>query len=147
MIDLFTIFNERHDQRHLSFDDFGVAVKNNLPQVELLGTGNATREFLAAQDCAEVIAQVVSTNFDCDLPINLGTGQDISIKNLAELIKKLTNYTGKIVFKNDDMDGQPKRLLDVSRAKQLLNWTAKTNLKDGLIKTIDWYQKTNENIV
>ena len=123
------------------------AVKNNLPQVELLGTGNATREFLAAQDCAEVIAQVVSTNFDCDLPINLGTGQDISIKDLAELIKKLTNYTGKIVFKNDDMDGQPKRLLDVSRAKQLLNWTAKTNLKDGLIKTIDWYQKTNENIV
>jgi len=137
---------------HDSFDDqkshvipalikkFLHAKKNNLPRVECLGTGAATREFLYAADAAQAIVKVVATNFDCHLPINLGVGKDISIKDLAILIKNITNYNGEIVFKSDGLDGQPKRMLDVSRAKELLNWSAQTSLEDGLKKTISWYQ-------
>jgi GDP-L-fucose synthase len=116
------------------------AKDNSLPSVECLGSGGATREFLYAPDAAEVIVKVILTNFDCDQPINLGVGKDISIKNLAILIAKLTNYQGNIFFKDDGLDGQQKRLLDVSRAKKLLGWTAATSLEAGLIKTIDWYR-------
>jgi GDP-L-fucose synthase len=116
------------------------AKNNNLPSVECLGTGMATREFLYAGDAAEAIAQVVLTNFDCNLPINLGIGKDITIKNLATLISNAVNYQGDIIFKSDGLDGQPKRLLDVSRAKELLGWTAKTSLEEGLRRTIDWYR-------
>lgn len=117
------------------------AKKNNLPQVECLGTGTATREFLYAGDAAEAIFKTVASNFDCEMPINLGIGQDISINDLSILIKNLVDYHGNITFKDDGLDGQPKRLLDVTRAKNLLGWTAKTELKDGLIKTIEWYTK------
>ena len=137
---------------HDSFDDqkshvipalikkFLHAKENKLSSVECLGTGAATREFLYAGDAAEVIVKAVLTGFDCDLPINLGIGKDITIKNLAILIKDLIGYEGDITFKSDGLDGQPKRLLDVSRAKKLLGWTAKTSLEEGLIKTINWYQ-------
>lgn len=116
------------------------AKKNNLSTVECLGTGSATREFLYAGDAAEAIAQVVLDNFNYDQPINLGVGKDISIKDLSYLIRDLVQYNGDIIFKADGLDGQPKRLLDVSRARNLLNWTAKTSLKEGLINTIKWYQ-------
>jgi GDP-L-fucose synthase len=139
---------------HDSFDDqkshvipalikkFLHAKDNNLSSVECLGTGSATREFLYAGDAAEVIVKAVLTNFDSELPINLGIGQDITIKNLAILIKELVDYQGDITFKSDGLDGQPKRLLDVSRAKELLGWTAKTSLEEGLIKTIEWYRNS-----
>ena len=78
-------------------------------------------------DAAEAIVKVISTNFDCHLPINLGVGKDITIKDLALLIRDLVGYQGEIIFKADGLDGQPKRLLDVSRAKKLLNWEAKTS--------------------
>ena len=99
----------------------------------------ATRVFLFAGDAAQAIVKTVTTNFDCSVPINLGVGKDISIKNLALLIKKLIGYNGEITFKSDGLDGQPKRLLDVSRAKELLGWTAQTSLEEGLKLTIDWY--------
>lgn len=118
------------------------ATNNDLSEVICHGTGVATREFLFAQDCAEVILNAIFNNFDHSEPINLGTGKDISIKDLSELIGKLTGFKGKITFNNDKFDGQPKRRLDVSRAKELLNWTAPTSLKEGLIKTIDWYKTT-----
>lgn len=107
------------------------AEENNLPQAECPGTGSATREFLSAHDAASAITKAISTDFDCDLPINLGTGKDISIKDLASLIAKLTNYKGNIVF-TGGLDGQPKRMLDVSRAKKLLGWKRK------LIWKMDW---------
>ena len=137
---------------HDSFDDqkshvipalikkFLHAKDNKLPSVECLGTGAATREFLYAGDAAEAIVKVISTNFDCHLPINLGVGKDITIKDLALLIRDLVGYQGEIIFKADGLDGQPKRLLDVSRAKKLLNWEAKTSLKEGLQRTINWYR-------
>lgn len=119
------------------FDD---AVKNNKPYVECWGTGEATREFLYAGDAAQAIVKAVLSEFDTDLPINLGTGKDIPIKDLATLIAKLTGYTGEIIFTSQVSDGQPRRMLDVSRSKEMLNWTAQTDLESGLKKTISWFR-------
>lgn len=120
---------------------FVEATEKNLPQVFCWGTGSATREFFYAGDCAEAIVQAVEQQLDTHLPINLGTGIDISIKDLSFLIAELTGFRGEIVFTGEVSDGQPKRMLDVSRAKELLNFSAKTNLIDGLKKTISWYKK------
>lgn len=115
------------------------AVSKNKRIVECWGTGEATREFLYAGDAAEAIVKAVTTGFDSALPINLGTGQDIKIKDLAIMIADLCGYKEQIAFNGTVSDGQPKRMLDVSRAKELLGWTANTNLRDGLKKTIEWY--------
>jgi len=113
---------------------------NNLPHVMCWGTGESTREFLYAGDAARAITHAVIANFDSELPINLGTGRQISIKQLATLIKQLTNYAGDIIFTEEVSNGQPERQLDVSRAKELLNWVAPTSLEDGLKKSIAWYR-------
>lgn len=123
---------------------FDNAVINNLPVVECFGTGIATREFLYAGDCAQAIVKAVLTNFDSPLPINLGVGKDISIKDLAVLIANLVGFKGEVAFNGSVSDGQPKRLLDVSRAKELLDWTAQTPLEEGLKKTITWYQANRD---
>jgi len=123
------------------------AKENKSPQVECWGSGKngSTREFLYSGDVAEALIKAISINFSYELPINLGTGQDISIYDLAYLIKELAQYEGEIVF-NGALDGQPKRRLDVSRAKNILNWESKTSLRDGLIKTIQWYKENKNNI-
>ena len=113
------------------------------PTVKCWGTGEATREFLYAGDAAEAIVKAVLTGFDSPLPVNLGTGKDISIKNLSYLIRDLVGCNAIINFTGEVSDGQPKRMLDVSRAKELLDWTAKTALVDGLQKTIDWYRSAD----
>jgi GDP-L-fucose synthase len=115
------------------------AIATNKEIINCFGTGNATREFLYAGDAAEAIVNAVLSKIDTDLPINLGVGQDISIYDLAYLIKNISGYKGNIIFTNEVSDGQPKRLLDVSRAKQILNWSATTDLKDGIAKTIEWF--------
>ena len=109
-------------------------------EAQCWGTGDATREFLYAGDCAEALLQVLRTDFDSALPINLGTGESISIRELAYLIGRLTGFHGDIVFTGEVSDGQPRRQLDVSRAKELLGFTAKTALMKGLVRTICWYQ-------
>ncbi len=119
---------------------FTTAVAKGHKKVECWGTGTATREFLYAGDAAEAIVKAAVMNLDTDLPINLGTGIDISIKELALLIGKLTGFQGEIEFTGEVSDGQPKRCLDVSRAKGLLGWEAHTKLYDGLVKTISWYK-------
>lgn len=116
------------------------AKRNNHAYVECWGSGNATREFFFVEDCAEALAQAVKVNFDYSEPINLGTGESISIKNLAGLIAKLVDFSGDIVFNTSYPDGQPSRQLDVSKAKYLLDFEAKTNLLTGLVKTIDFYK-------
>lgn len=120
---------------------FVTATEENLATVECWGTGAATREFLFANDCAGALAQVVQSQPDLPAPINLGVGQDISIRDLAYKIKSLTGFKGDVVFTGEVSDGQPKRVLDVSRAKRTLNWTAATSLDQGLRQTIDWYMK------
>jgi GDP-L-fucose synthase len=117
------------------------AVDNNKPQVFCYGTGTATREFLAAEDCAEAIVKAISVELDYEGPINLGTGKSILIKDIAELIGELTGYKGKIVFTGEVGDGQPLRQLDVSRAKAVLGWEAKIDLREGLKRTIKWYKE------
>ena len=126
---------------------FDTAASNGLPSVECWGTGKqgATREFLYVNDCATAIIKAISTNLDTDLPINLGVGKDISIYDLAHLIAELTGYTGEITF-NGKFDGQPKRLLDVSRAKEMLEWEAKIDFRTGLKETIDWY-RANKHLI
>jgi len=123
---------------------FFTAVENKDETVELWGTGGVTREFLYVEDAAEAILKAVLSNLDYDEPINLGTGRDISIKELAKMIANLCGYRGKIVFNSNMPDGQPKRMLDVSRAKQVLGWEAKTSLLEGLIRTISWYEDNRE---
>lgn len=118
---------------------FTKAVKNGDYKVTCWGSGSATREFLYAGDAAKAIVQAVFSDLNTSLPVNLGTGIDLSIKDLAYLIGKLTGFHGKIEFTGEVSDGQPKRCLDVSRAKELLGWEAKTKLEDGLVKTISWY--------
>ncbi|NJO18693.1 MAG: NAD-dependent epimerase/dehydratase family protein [Thioploca sp.] len=104
-------------------------------EVEVWGTGEATREFLYVGDCAEALVKALINLFDYDKPINLGTGADISIKDLADKIRTLTGFTGSIIYRGDKViNGQPKRRLDVSRAKDVLKWEAKINLDDGLKK-------------
>jgi GDP-L-fucose synthase len=118
---------------------FVEAKKYGYGVVKLWGSGQASRELFWAGDCAEAITKAIDIRLDYPDPINLGTGIDISIKDLAELVKKLVGYDGDIVFTGEVSDGQPKRRLDVSRAKQVLGFEAKTDLETGLRKTIDWY--------
>lgn len=119
---------------------FVAAIESGAPYVECWGTGEATREFLYAGDCVEALVSAVMSGFDCADPINLGTGKDISIRDLAFLIKEITGFGGEIVFNGAVSDGQPKRMLDVSRAQKHLGWTAKTTLRDGIVKTYEWYK-------
>lgn len=125
---------------------FDNAIVNNLPVVECWGTGKATREFLYAGDAAQAIVKAVETRLDTDLPINLGMGQDISIFDLSVLVGELTGYLGKIEFTGDVSDGQPKRMLDVTRAKELLHWSATTTLRTGLQRTIRWYRQNKASV-
>lgn len=126
---------------------FEEAKLNNSPDVKCWGTGEATREFLYAGDCSEAICTAINTGLNTDLPINLGVGKDISIKDLAHLIGELTGFQGKIIFTNEVSDGQPKRLLDVSRAKEMLGWVAQTDFNTGLSRTIQWYRDNREQII
>jgi GDP-L-fucose synthase len=117
------------------------AVNNKKETVECWGSGNAYREFLYAGDLAALLAQAVKNDFDYPDPINVGTGQTIQIRALAELIAELTGFAGKILFNGAVSDGQPQRQLDVSRAKELLGFEAKIDLKTGLKNTIKWYRE------
>jgi len=126
---------------------FSHAVDNDMPVVECWGTGEATREFLYAGDCADALVKAVISKLDTELPINLGTGESISIHDLAHMIGRLSGFAGEIKFTGEVSDGQPKRQLDVSRAKEILGFEAKTNLMVGLVKTICWYNDNKEKIL
>jgi GDP-L-fucose synthase len=122
------------------------AKENNSSYVECWGSGMASRDLFFSQDVSDILTQAVLTNFDHSEPINLGTGKEITIKDLAELIKELTEYQGEIVFNGAVSDGQPRRCLDVSRAKALLNWEAKIDLRAGLQATIEWYKANKDKL-
>ena len=115
------------------------AIENNERQIVVWGTGKATREFLYAEDAAEGIV-LAAEKYNSTEPVNLGSGSEISIKDLFNFICELTGFKGEIVWDAAKPDGQPKRLLDVSRAKAEFGFTAKTPFKEGLLKTIEWYR-------
>ncbi len=113
-------------------------VKNE-PTMPAWGTGSASREFLYVEDCARGII-AATERMDEPIPINLGTGNEITIKNLTELIARLCDYQGKIVWDPSKPDGQPRRQLDVTRARKLLNWQAQMPFEEGLKRTIAWWR-------
>jgi nucleoside-diphosphate-sugar epimerase len=108
-------------------------------KLDAWGTGSASREFLYVEDCAQAIVAAME-KYDSPEPINLGSGREITIKNLLELIARLSGFTGRIEWDSTKPDGQPRRCLDVSRAKDKLDFVAETSLEEGLRKTIDWFE-------
>ncbi len=108
------------------------------------GDGTPTREFLYVEDCAEAIVRATEQYNGAD-PVNIGTGREISIKNLAELIAELTGFRGRIVWDTAKPNGQPRRCLDTTRARDLFGFTARTSFREGLKQTIDWYVQQNES--
>jgi GDP-L-fucose synthase len=114
------------------------AVKDKSNEVHLWGTGKATREFLYAGDFAEAILMSLHYYGDPD-PINIGTGKDICIKDLSNMIKNIMCFKGDLIFTGQISDGQPFRKLDINRAKEKLGFEAKTSLEKMLDKTINYY--------
>jgi GDP-L-fucose synthase len=108
-------------------------------EIVLWGDGSPTREFLYVDDCAEGIRLAAKTYDDPD-PVNLGTGEEISIRELAELIAELTGYEGEIVWDTSKPNGQPRRKLDVTRAEERFGFRARVSLREGLSQTIAWYR-------
>jgi len=108
-------------------------------RIELWGDGTPTREFLYVEDAAEAIA-LAAEHYDDAEPVNLGSGEEISIRQLAELIGELVGFTGGIEWDPDKPNGQPRRLLDVTRAERLFGFRARTQLREGLERTIAWYR-------
>ncbi len=114
------------------------AVKAGADHIDCWGTGQASREFLYVADAAEGILLATERYNDSD-PVNLGAGREIRIKDLAELIARLTGFAGEIRWDASKPDGQPRRCLDVSRAQARFGFEAKTRFEEGLRRTIDWY--------
>ena len=102
------------------------------------GTGKPTREFLYVEDAAEGIV-LATERYNESAPVNLGSGMEISIRELAELIVKLTGFKGEIMWDTSKPDGQPRRCLDTGKAERLFGFRAKTPFEEGLKKTIEWY--------
>jgi len=109
--------------------------------IEVWGTGNASREFLYVEDAVEGII-LATEKYDKSDPVNLGAGFEIKIKDLVELIAKLTDFKGKIVWDTTKPDGQPRRMLDVSKSEKEFEFMAKTNFEEGLKRTIERYNLT-----
>jgi GDP-L-fucose synthase len=117
------------------------AIERGEREVVLWGDGSPTREFLYVDDCAEAIL-LAAERFDGPDPVNLGTGSEISIRELAETIAELTGYKGELVWDASKPNGQPRRRLDTERAERLFGFHASTPLREGLERTIAWYRES-----
>jgi GDP-L-fucose synthase len=115
------------------------AVDAGAPAVVCWGTGNATREFLFVEDCAEAIVMATERYEDPE-PVNIGAGFEIAMRDLAELLAELTGFGGSLTFDRTKPDGQPRRMLDTTRAANRFGFKATTDFRDGLRRTIDWYR-------
>lgn len=118
-------------------------LKTNDIIVDIWGTGEATREFFYVEDAAEAII-FAAEQYNKSDPVNIGAGFEISIRDLVQLIVKLTDFKGKINWDTSKPDGQPRRMLDTSRAEKEFGFKSKTSFNEGLKKTIDWYTSTRE---
>jgi len=114
-------------------------------EIVLWGDGTPTREFLYVEDAAEGIL-LAAEQYDDSRPLNLGTGEEISINGLATMIAAEVGYTGRITWDKTKPNGQPRRCLDVSRIKQAIGFQAKHSLRDGLKKTIAWFHAHRETL-
>lgn len=123
-------------------DKISRAIQANTPHIDGLSSGKATREFLYVEDAAEGIV-LAAEKYDSPQPVNIGSGSEIAIKELAMKLCKLMGYQGGLMWDEKVPAGQPRRLLDISRAYKEFGFKAKTSLDDGLEKTIDWYKNNN----
>jgi GDP-L-fucose synthase len=120
---------------------FVEATSSNAENVTLWGTGNPQREFLHVNDFASAVA-MLSLNYDSELHLNIGTGEDISIRELALKVAQILNFKGQIEWDLSKPDGTPRKVLDVSRIKAF-GWNPKISLDEGLASTIAWYKEAN----
>jgi GDP-L-fucose synthase len=116
------------------------AVESGEDRIVVWGTGQASREFLYVEDAAEAIV-LATEKYDKPEPLNIGAGFEIKIKDLVSLVVELTGFRGEIVWDTTKPDGQPRRRLDVSRAEKEVGFKTKTDFREGLRKTIEWYKK------
>jgi len=119
------------------------AIKEKRDEIIVWGTGNPTREFLYVEDCAEGIL-LAAEKYNKSEPINLGSGMEISIKELVNLIAYLTGFKGRIIWDTTKPDGQPKRRLSTEKAEKEFGFKAKMDFKEGLKRTIEWYKNLND---
>ena len=120
------------------------AIRDSEREIVVWGTGKATREFLYVEDCAEAIL-LATEKYDKEDPVNIGAGFEISIRELAELIVQLTGFQGRVVWDPTKPDGQPRRMLDTTRAWKEFGFKSRTNFREGLQKTISWYKEKVRN--
>jgi GDP-L-fucose synthase len=116
------------------------AQESGTREVVLWGDGSPTREFLFVEDCAEGL-DLAAQRYDGAEPVNLGTGEELSIRELAELAAELTGYEGELVWDTSRPNGQPRRRLDTSRAEAQFGFRARTTLRDGIARTVAWYRQ------
>ena len=116
------------------------AEESRAGEIEVWGSGNATREFLYVEDAAEAIVRAAERLGDSE-PVNLGSGEEISIRDLVAKVAAAVGYKGRVRWDATKPDGQPRRCLDTSRARHLLDWKASTSLEAGLKRTVTWYRE------
>lgn len=121
---------------------FVTAKEDGLPSVTIWGTGTPLREFLHVDDMADACVYLMNTYSGNEF-VNIGTGTDLSIKELALIVKKLSGFDGELIFDSSKPDGTPRKLMDVSKLHSL-GWTAKITLEEGIKNTIEWYIKNRE---
>ncbi len=114
-------------------------------EMPVWGDGSPTREFLYVEDAADGII-TAAEKYNGELPVNLGSGYEVSIKDLAEMIARMTGFQGKLVWQTDKPNGQPRRGLDISRAKALFGWSAQVPFEEGMRRTIEWFKANREKI-
>lgn len=110
-------------------------------EIVVWGDGSPTREFLYVEDAAEGII-LAAERYNGSEPVNLGSGMEISIKDLAEMIARLTGFKGEIVWDTSKPNGQPRRALDISRAERTFGFRTRMNFEEGLLRTIEWYSRS-----
>jgi GDP-L-fucose synthase len=121
------------------------AVKNGAPYIDVWGTGSASREFLYVADAARAIVLATERYGGAD-PVNIGAHREITIRELITLMGELTGFKGEIRWDATKPDGQPRRCLDTTRARELFGFTAKTDFREGLRETIEWYRSTDDSV-
>lgn len=121
------------------------ATQTNQASVEVWGTGTATREFLYVDDCAEALL-LATERYNGSDPVNVGSGREVAIRDLVTMIADLCQFRGDVVWNSSKPDGQPRRSLDVSRAKDAFGFVARTSLEDGLRATLEWYQRAMADV-
>ena len=122
------------------------AIDAHADKIEVWGTGSATREFFYVED-ADAAIYLATKLYNKSEPVNIGAGYEISIKEITELIVRLTGFQGKIAWDKSKPDGQPRRMLDTNKATQEFGFKAQTDLTTGLTKTIDWYRNNRKLLV